>query len=115
MGGGTGILELVRKMMIKVKTAPGRMNPTDIDNDETVQSMQNNVPEDVKEGHFVVNTVDYNGNRRRFVIALSYLNHPDFLNLLDQAAEEFGFKQEGVLAVPCGHCELERILGCSKW
>ncbi|KAL3531970.1 hypothetical protein ACH5RR_005491 [Cinchona calisaya] len=114
MGGGSVILKLVREMLIKVLTMPGRTSPptVDIDSDEDCTSEQNNLPEDVKEGHFVIHTVDKDGNIRRFIIALSYLTHPDFLNLLEQAEEEFGFKQEGVLAVPCGHSDLERILGC---
>ncbi|XP_058083735.1 auxin-responsive protein SAUR50-like [Magnolia sinica] len=67
------------------------------------------IPEDVKEGHFAVLAVD-DGRSKRFVIALRYLNHPQFLRLLEQAAEEFGFNQEGALAIPCRPSELERIL-----
>ncbi|KAJ8623647.1 hypothetical protein MRB53_032188 [Persea americana] len=71
------------------------------------------VPKDVKEGHFAVLTMD-DGCAKRFVIALRYLNHPEFQKLLEQAAEEFGFNQEGALAVPCRASELERILG-DQW
>ncbi|KAF8395261.1 hypothetical protein HHK36_019203 [Tetracentron sinense] len=67
------------------------------------------VPEDVKEGHFVVLAVD-NGESKRFVIELVYLTHPRFLRLLEQAEEEFGFEQEGALTVPCQPDELRRIL-----
>ncbi|KAL3569511.1 hypothetical protein D5086_029401 [Populus alba] len=35
---------------------------------------------------------------------------PDFLSLLEQAKEEYGFQQEGVLAVPCRPEELQKIL-----
>ncbi|KAK3000559.1 hypothetical protein RJ639_020959 [Escallonia herrerae] len=66
-------------------------------------------PWDVKAGHFVVHTVN-DGEAKRFIIALNFLAHPGFLKLLDQAEEEFGFKQEGVLTVPCGPSELQRIL-----
>ena len=40
-------------------------------------------------GHFAV----YVGadEKKRFVIPLSYLNHPDFQDLLCQAEEEYGF------------------------
>ncbi|XP_042475154.1 auxin-responsive protein SAUR50-like [Macadamia integrifolia] len=67
------------------------------------------VPEDVKEGHFAVIAHDH-GEPKRFVVALSYLTHPAFLRLLEQAAEEFGFDQEGTLTIPCRSTELERIL-----
>ncbi|KAF3956852.1 hypothetical protein ACB098_08G106300 [Castanea mollissima] len=67
------------------------------------------VPEDVKKGHFSVIAV--NGDEpKRFVVPLSYLTHPTFLRLLEQAAEEYGFDHEGALTVPCRPSELERIL-----
>ncbi|KAJ0083653.1 hypothetical protein Patl1_30605 [Pistacia atlantica] len=71
------------------------------------------VPEDVKEGHFAVIAVD-GEQPKRFVIPLSYLTHPGFLKLLEQAAEEYGFDHEGALTIPCRPCELERILA-ERW
>ncbi|KAH7561100.1 hypothetical protein JRO89_XS10G0173900 [Xanthoceras sorbifolium] len=73
------------------------------------------VPEDVKEGHFAVIAVDGDQQPKRFVIPLSYLSHPRFLELLEQAAEEYGFDHEGALAIPCRPCELERILADQRW
>jgi|UniRef100_A0A2N9EYY9 SAUR family protein len=71
------------------------------------------VPEDVKEGHFSVIAVDGN-EPKRFVVPLSYLTHPTFVRLLEQAAEEYGFDHEGALSIPCRPSELERILG-EQW
>ncbi|KAB1228177.1 Auxin-induced protein 10A5 [Morella rubra] len=71
------------------------------------------VPADVKEGHFAVIAVD-GDEPRRFVVPLSCLTHPVFLSLLEQAAEEYGFDQEGALTVPCQPSELERILA-EQW
>lgn len=72
------------------------------------------VPEDVKEGHFAVIAVD--GDKpKRFVVPLSYLAHPTFLKLLEQAAEEYGFDHEGALAIPCLPSELEKILSDEQW
>ncbi|CAL1399298.1 unnamed protein product [Linum trigynum] len=68
------------------------------------------LPEDVREGHFVVYTVN-DGEPKRFIIRLDYLDHPGFVKLLELAAEEFGFRQAGVLAVPCRSVELQKILG----
>ncbi|KAL6873780.1 hypothetical protein ACP4OV_013862 [Aristida adscensionis] len=37
----------------------------------------------------------------RFVVRVEALRHPSFAALLEMAAQEFGYKQEGVLRVPC--------------
>lgn len=70
-------------------------------------------PVKVKEGHFVV-IATKGWESRRFLIALAYLNHPEFLKLLKQAEEEFGFSQEGALAIPCRPDELQKILCVQK-
>ncbi|KAG8387617.1 hypothetical protein BUALT_Bualt02G0039800 [Buddleja alternifolia] len=71
------------------------------------------VPEDVKEGHFAVIAED-DDELQRFIVPLRYLNHPSFLRLLEQAAEEYGFDHEGALTVPCRPSEMERILA-EQW
>ncbi|WCJ34498.1 SAUR-like auxin-responsive protein family [Euphorbia peplus] len=64
----------------------------------------------VRKGHFVV-IAGRDGEEKRFVLDLEYLNDPDFVKLLEKAEEEYGFKQQGVLAVPCRPQELQSILG----
>ncbi|GFP85959.1 auxin-induced protein 15a, partial [Phtheirospermum japonicum] len=57
---------------------------------------------DVPKGHLAV----YVGKiqRKRYVVPISYLNHPSFQDLLHQAEEEFGFTHPmGGLTIPC--CE----------
>ncbi|CAA0813544.1 SAUR-like auxin-responsive protein family [Striga hermonthica] len=71
------------------------------------------VPDDVKEGHFAVIAED-NHELRRFVVPLSFLTHPSFVRLLEQAAEEYGFDRGGALTVPCKPVELEHILS-ERW
>ncbi|KAL5546125.1 hypothetical protein UlMin_005812 [Ulmus minor] len=66
-----------------------------------------------KQGHFVVVATE-GWEPQRFVIELGYLNNPEFLNLLKQAEEEFGFSHDGALAIPCRPDELLRILGRKK-
>ncbi|KAI3911935.1 hypothetical protein MKW92_017301, partial [Papaver armeniacum] len=40
--------------------------------------------------------------KKRFIVPLSYLNHPSFQNLLSCAEEEFGFDHPmGGLTIPC--------------
>ncbi|RLN11798.1 auxin-responsive protein SAUR71-like [Panicum miliaceum] len=41
------------------------------------------------------------GEGERFVVRVEALRHPSFAALLERAAQEFGYKQEGVLRVPC--------------
>ncbi|KAJ8504237.1 hypothetical protein OPV22_005123 [Ensete ventricosum] len=47
---------------------------------------------------------------KRFVIPTTYLHHHAFRVLLGEAAEEFGFRQEGVLSLPCEVAAFERTL-----
>ncbi|XP_057479243.1 auxin-induced protein 15A-like [Actinidia eriantha] len=72
-------------------------------------SDSNHVPKDVKQGHFAVIAEDVH-ELKRFVVPLSYLAHPSFRRLLEQAAEVYGFDHEGALTVPCHPRELERLL-----
>ena len=67
------------------------------------------VPEDVKEGHFAVIAM-HGEETKRFVVELDYLTDPAFLKLLEQAREEYGFRQKGALAVPCSPEELQKII-----
>ncbi|KAK7392464.1 hypothetical protein VNO78_20903 [Psophocarpus tetragonolobus] len=66
-------------------------------------------PVDVREGYFAVLAIK-GGEPKRFIVGLHYLNDPAFLRLLDQAQEEFGFKQKGALEIPCQPLELQNIL-----
>ncbi|KAK7267722.1 hypothetical protein RIF29_20400 [Crotalaria pallida] len=67
------------------------------------------VPQDVMEGYFAVLAIK-GEEAQRFILELNYLNDPAFLGLLDQAKEEYGFRQKGALAVPCRPQELQKIL-----
>jgi SAUR family protein len=57
-------------------------------------------------GHFVV----YVGNEmKRFVVPTSYLNSPIFQQLLDKAAEEFGFDNQNGIVLPCDESTFNRL------
>ncbi|XVE76140.1 hypothetical protein DITRI_Ditri12bG0149400 [Diplodiscus trichospermus] len=71
------------------------------------------VPGDVQEGFFAVSAA-MGKKTQRFVIELDHLTNPAFLNLLDQAREEYGFHQKGVLSLPCQPHELQEILEHNK-
>ncbi|KAL5201079.1 hypothetical protein ABZP36_035433 [Zizania latifolia] len=66
-------------------------------------------PPDVPRGYCPV----YVGpEQRRFVIPTRYLGHPVFRLLLEKAEEEFGFRHEGALAIPCETETFKYILQC---
>ncbi|KAL0356629.1 UNVERIFIED_CONTAM: Auxin-responsive protein SAUR24 [Sesamum calycinum] len=55
---------------------------------------------EVPKGHFAVYVGE--SEKKRFVIPVSYLNHPSFQDLLCQAEEEFGFHHPmGGITIPC--------------
>ncbi|RWW25991.1 hypothetical protein GW17_00009634 [Ensete ventricosum] len=62
------------------------------------KEQQEGLPVDVPKGHFVVYVGE---NRSRFIVPISYLDHPEFQGLLRQAEEEFGFEQHMGLTIPC--------------
>jgi SAUR family protein len=71
------------------------------------------VPDDVSEGHFAVFAVK-GEETKRFVVKLDYLTNPAFLRLLENAKEEYGFRQKGALQIPCPPEELQKILDNSR-
>ncbi|XP_022146170.1 auxin-responsive protein SAUR21-like [Momordica charantia] len=55
---------------------------------------------DVPKSHVAVYVGEI--QRKRFVVPISYLNHPSFQQLLSHAEEEFGFHHpQGGLTIPC--------------
>ncbi|GMH03251.1 hypothetical protein Nepgr_005090 [Nepenthes gracilis] len=65
------------------------------------------VPSDVPAGHVAICVgISF----RRFIVRATYLNHPVFKQLLVQAEEEYGFTNQGPLAIPCDESLFEEIL-----
>ncbi|PAN37150.1 hypothetical protein PAHAL_7G064500 [Panicum hallii] len=61
----------------------------------------------VPRGYFAV----YVGaEARRFVVPTSYLSQPVFRELMERAAEEFGFDQAGGLRIPCREEDFEATI-----
>jgi SAUR family protein len=46
----------------------------------------------------------------RFVVRVEVLRHPSVAALLEMAAQEFGYKQEGILRVPCAVRQFKQAL-----
>ncbi|CAN6275234.1 unnamed protein product [Urochloa humidicola] len=60
--------------------------------------MDDEAADEVPKGCFAV----YVGaEARRFVVRTSYLRQPAFRELMERAAEEFGFDQAGGIRIPC--------------
>ncbi|XP_009358224.2 auxin-induced protein 15A-like [Pyrus x bretschneideri] len=70
---------------------------------------------EVPKGHFAVYVGE--DEKKRFVIPISYLNHPLFQELLNKAEEEFGYDHPtGGLTIPCSEdyfISLTSCLNCS--
>ncbi|XP_040366339.1 auxin-induced protein 15A-like [Rosa chinensis] len=55
---------------------------------------------DIPKGYFAVYVGE--SQKKRFVIPISYLNKPSFMDLLSQAKEEFGYDHPmGGITIPC--------------
>lgn len=64
------------------------------------QGASSKVKSDIPKGHIAVYVGEI--KTKRFVVPISFLNHPSFLNLLKRAEEEFGFNHPmGGLTIPC--------------
>lgn len=51
---------------------------------------------------YVPMLVGYSGREReRVLVHRKHFGHPDFAVLLEMAANEFGYEQQGILQIPC--------------
>ncbi|KAL4335947.1 hypothetical protein GQ457_07G021330 [Hibiscus cannabinus] len=66
------------------------------------------IPSDVPAGHVAVCV---GRSCRRFVVRVTYLNHPVFKNFLIEAEEEYGFSSQGPLTIPCEESVFEEVIG----
>ncbi|CAN1274670.1 Protein SMALL AUXIN UP-REGULATED RNA 16 [Linum perenne] len=108
---GTGGGSLMLRQIMKILHQRFSLPPSSYTDFDDLDPSSEVLPEDVKEGHFVVRTANDGEPNKRFLIRLDYLAHPGFIRLLELAEEEFGLRQVGVLAVPCRSVELQSILG----
>ncbi|XP_062227711.1 auxin-responsive protein SAUR72-like [Phragmites australis] len=64
----------------------------------------------VPRGCVPVLVCDGEGEGERFAVRVEALRHPSFAALLEMAAQEFGYKQEGILRVPCAVHHFKDVL-----
>ncbi|ESR36799.1 SAUR-like auxin-responsive protein family [Citrus sinensis] len=73
-----------------------------LSNAKQVLKLQNNAKNQcgVPKGHVAVYVGEL--EKKRFVVPLTYVSHPPFVDLLKRAEEEFGFHHPmGALTIPC--------------
>ncbi|PHT70967.1 hypothetical protein T459_26071, partial [Capsicum annuum] len=89
---------------------PKYSNRHQVDVVETPRANEEVVPNDVKEGYFVVFSLNKEEEPKRFIVELHLLTNSSFFKLLKQTEDEYEFEQKGVLEVPCLAKELQKIL-----
>ncbi|KAG6517934.1 hypothetical protein ZIOFF_021334 [Zingiber officinale] len=62
-----------------------------------------------RKGHVPV-LVGLGQELRRFTVRVEELRHPSFVKLLDMAAREFEYRQEGVLRIPCDEKRFRQVM-----
>ncbi|MFQ6663929.1 hypothetical protein Gotur_031233 [Gossypium turneri] len=65
------------------------------------------IPSDVPAGHVAVCV---GRSCRRFVVRVTYLNHPVFRKFLTEAEEEYGFSNQGPLTIPCDESVFDEVI-----
>ena len=65
---------------------------------------------DIPKGCFAIYICE-NKKKKRFIVPMSYLNHPSFVTLLMRAEEEYGFDHRmGGLTIPCSEDSFQTIV-----
>nr|CAD1843676.1 unnamed protein product [Ananas comosus var. bracteatus] len=98
-----------KKMRHEFSTSTSRYNKLERSLLNSKEEEQTTIPKDVPKGHMVV----YVGEEcKRYVIRLSYLEHPLFRELLDRARDEYEFQPDSRLCIPCGEDVFLNVLQC---
>ncbi|TYK14021.1 auxin-responsive protein SAUR36-like [Cucumis melo var. makuwa] len=66
-------------------------------------------PDLVPKGQLAVYVGESGGGLSRVLVPVVYFKHKLFIELLREAEEEYGFRHEKGITLPCGYSEFERI------
>ncbi|KAK1361143.1 Auxin responsive SAUR protein [Heracleum sosnowskyi] len=55
---------------------------------------------EIPKGRFAI-MVGRGEEQQKFIIPVTYISHPLFTELLQEAEEEYGFNHQGVISIPC--------------
>ncbi|KAM7479392.1 hypothetical protein LguiA_027605 [Lonicera macranthoides] len=95
-----GLQEVASQKPTSLTEVMGIRLPSLILNAKHICKLHTRNQSDVPKGHMAVYVGEI--QKKRFVVPISYLNHPSFRELLLQAEEEFGFNHPmGGLTIPC--------------
>ncbi|KAK6804704.1 hypothetical protein RDI58_002488 [Solanum bulbocastanum] len=64
---------------------------------------------DVPKGYLAIKVGQAEEEQQRFIVPVSYFNHPLFIQLLKEAEEGYGFHHKGTITIPC-HVEQFRCV-----
>ncbi|XP_055814977.1 auxin-responsive protein SAUR32-like [Solanum dulcamara] len=56
---------------------------------------------DVPKGYLAIKVGQAEEEQERFIVPVSYFNHPLFIQLLKEAEEVYGFHHKGTITIPC--------------
>ncbi|KAM3218776.1 Auxin-responsive protein SAUR32 [Capsicum chinense] len=63
----------------------------------------------VPKGYLAIKVGQAEEEQQRFIVPVSYFNHPLFIQLLKEAEEVYGFHHKGTITIPC-HVEQFRCV-----
>ncbi|PWA80898.1 small auxin-up RNA [Artemisia annua] len=92
----------------------------------TTKHILNRHKQSVPKGCLAVKVGEASGEQQRFVVPVTWFNHPLFMQLLKEAEDEYGFEQKGTITIPCnvhtfctvisriGHNNRDQHVGCFR-
>ncbi|KAK7264412.1 hypothetical protein RJT34_32021 [Clitoria ternatea] len=66
-------------------------------------------PIELPKGHLAVYVGESEDQKQRVLVKVTHLNHPLIGKLLEQAEKVYGFDHAGVITIPCGISEFQRV------
>ncbi|XP_027337431.1 auxin-responsive protein SAUR36-like [Abrus precatorius] len=66
-------------------------------------------PIELPKGHLAVYVGESEDEKQRVLVPITHLNHPLIGKLLEEAEKIYGFDHPGVITIPCGISEFQRI------
>lgn len=66
-------------------------------------------PIELPKGHLAVYVGESEDEKQRVLVPVTHFNHPLLGKLLEDAEKLYGFDHPGVITIPCGVSEFERV------
>lgn len=72
-------------------------------------SLIDSKPTHIPKGHLAVHVEEPEGDTRRVLVPVIFLNHPLFGKLLEEAENVYGYDHPGQITIPCPISEFENV------